>query len=115
MNASIQVKYLWTRRLGARLVLLSLFFGGVAGCAPAGTPPVALATPAPLSMPSPAASAEATLPSGWDTLCQPGTMRICHQPPGGHAMYQPGDVQWDPEYLQPQSPTDRSRTSSTSL
>jgi hypothetical protein len=72
MTIGIQVKYLWTRRLGVRLVLLSLFFGGVAGCAPMGTSPVDLATPTPLSMPSPAAPVEATLPSGWETYASQG-------------------------------------------
>ena len=50
--------------ISARIVLLSLLFGGVAGCAQVGTQPVDLATPtatAP-SIPSPTEAVEATLP-----------------------------------------------------
>jgi len=87
MSVEIQVKYLWTRRLGARLVLLSLFVGGVAGCAQVGTPPVDLATPTLLSMPSPAAPVEATLPSpsGWETYISQGQC--------GYAISHPSDMQ----------------------
>jgi hypothetical protein len=88
MNTGIRVKYLWTRRLGAGLVLISLFFGSVAGCTPAGTPPVAQATPAPLSTPSPAASAEATLPSGWETRTGAASQGQC-----GYAISHPVDMQ----------------------
>jgi hypothetical protein len=88
MNVGIQVKYLWMRRLGARLVFLSLFFGGVAGCAQVGTPPVDLATPAPLSTPSPAAPVEATLPSGWETRTGAASQGQC-----GYAISHPTDRQ----------------------
>ena len=81
MSVNIQLKYLLTRRL----VLLSLFLGGLAGCAPAGTPPVAPATPQPVLMPSPAASPEATLPSGWDTYVNQGQC--------GYAISHPSDMQ----------------------
>jgi len=75
MSVGIQVKYLWTRQLGTKLVVLSMLFGGVAGCAQVGTPPVDLATPTLLSMPSPAAPVEATLPSpsGWEAYASQGT------------------------------------------
>jgi hypothetical protein len=57
------------------LILLSILLMGVAGCAPAGTQPVDLATPTLPSIPSPTIPAipsatvpvEAPLPSGWDT------------------------------------------------
>ena len=81
MSVDIQLKYLLIRRL----VLLSLFFGGVAGCTPASTPPVTLATPQPVLMPSPAASPEATLPSGWDTYVSQGQC--------GYAISHPSDMQ----------------------
>ena len=84
MNVGIQMK-LWTRRLVARLLLLSLIFIGVAGCAQAGTPPVAQATSAPLSTPSPVAPAEATLPSGWETYASQGQC--------GYAISHPADMQ----------------------
>ncbi len=85
MNVDIQVKYLLTHRLVPGLVLLSLFFGGVAGCTPASTPPVDLATPHPVSMPSPAFPPEATLPSGWDTYVSLGEC--------GYAISHPADMQ----------------------
>jgi hypothetical protein len=75
MNIKMQGKHLWKRHPGVGLVMLSLFFGGVAGCAQVQTPPVTLATPppaSPVSMPSPAASPEATLPAGWDTYVSQG-------------------------------------------
>jgi hypothetical protein len=58
-----------SRRLVPGLVLLTLFFGGVAGCAPASTPLVDLVTPtlAAVPSPSPAAPVEATLPAGWES------------------------------------------------
>ena len=70
---------------GPGLVLLCLFFAGAAGCAPAGTPPVAPATPQPVLMPPPAASPEATLPSGWDTYVNQGQC--------GYAISHPSDMQ----------------------
>lgn len=87
MNALIQVKHLWTRRLGVKLVLLSLVFGGVAGCAPASTstPPVVLATPTLISMPSPTAPVEATLPAGWQTYASQGQC--------GYSINHPSDLQ----------------------
>jgi len=65
MSVDIQRTYLLTRWL----VLLSLFFGGVAGCAPASPSPVALATPTlpVVPSPSPAAPLETTLPAGWES------------------------------------------------
>ena len=81
MNVDLQVKYLLTQRL----LMLSLFFGGIAGCAPASTPTVAPVTPPPVSMPSPAASPEATLPSGWDTYVSQGQC--------GYAISHPADMQ----------------------
>jgi hypothetical protein len=88
MNRKQQVKHLWFRKLGARLIILSLFLGGVAGCAQVATPTVTLATPppaSPVSMPSPAASPEATLPSGWDTYVSQGQC--------GYAISHPADMQ----------------------
>jgi hypothetical protein len=85
MNIKTQVKQLLLRQPGAGLVVLGLFFGGVAGCAQVGTPPVALATPTLVSTPSPAAPAEATLPSGWETDTSQGQC--------GYAISHPADMQ----------------------
>ena len=87
MNIKMQVEHLWIRQPGARLVILSLLFGGMAGCAQVATPPVTQATPPPVSMPSPAASPEATLPSGWDTYVSQGQC--------GYAISHPADMQGD--------------------
>jgi hypothetical protein len=85
MNIKMQVKPLWLRQPGARLVILSLFLGGVVGCAQVGTPPVIPATPTLGSTPSPAAPAEATLPSGWETYTGQGQC--------GYAISHPADMQ----------------------
>ena len=85
MNIKIQVKHLWLRQPGARLVILSLFLGGVAACAQVGTPPVIPATPTLVSTPSPAAPTEATLPSGWETYTSQGQC--------GYAISHPADMQ----------------------
>ena len=85
MHRKMQVKHLWLRQLSARQVILSLFFGGVAGCAQVETPPVTLAPPPLVSMPSPAAPAEATLPSGWETYVSQGQC--------GYAISHPADMQ----------------------
>ena len=84
MKIKMLVKHLWLRQPGARLVILSLFLGGVAGCAQVETP-VTLATPTLLSTPSPAAPAEATLPSGWDTYVSQGQC--------GYTISHPADMQ----------------------
>ena len=60
MRIRTQVRDSWTRQLSTRLLILSLLFGGVAGCARAATP----LSPTPL--------VEATLPSGWETYTSPG-------------------------------------------
>jgi len=59
MSIRTQVRASWTDPLGLRLVLLSLLFGGVVGCAPRATQPVDLTTP---TLP-----VEVTLPSDWET------------------------------------------------
>lgn len=85
MNIRIQVTHLWIRQLNVRLVLLNLLLGAVAGCAPVSTPPVALATSTLLPTPSPAAPAEATLPSGWETYAGQGQC--------GYTISHPADMQ----------------------
>ena len=64
MSIRTQVRNSWTSQISVRLVLLSLVFGGVVGCAPRGTQPVALPTP---TLPIEATPVEVTLPSGWET------------------------------------------------
>ena len=64
MSIRTQVRNSWTSQLCLRLVLLSLVFGVVVGCAPQGTQPVALPTP---TLPADATPVEVTLPSGWET------------------------------------------------
>lgn len=66
MRVGTQMKHSWMR-LGGRLAVLSLLFGWLIGCAPAGTQPVELPTltpPAP-SVPSATTAVETTMPSGW--------------------------------------------------
>jgi hypothetical protein len=86
MNTKIQVNYLWV----SRMVILSLFFGGVAGCAPVNTPPVALATPTLLPAPSPVVPTEATLPSGWEAYTSQGQCRYDISHPAGMQMTSQG-------------------------
>lgn len=62
MSIRTQVRDSWTNQLGARLVILSLLFGGVVGCAPQATQPVDL----------PAVPPAPTLPSGWGTYTNDG-------------------------------------------
>lgn len=83
MNPETQLKDSWTNRLGARLVALSLLFGGIAGCAQVGTQPVDLAT----SMPSPPPPVESTLPSGWETHSASADQGQC-----GYAISHPSDM-----------------------
>jgi hypothetical protein len=59
MSIRTQVRDSWTSQVVVRLVILSLLFGAVVGCAPAGTQPVDPTAPPP--------PVEATLPSGWET------------------------------------------------
>ncbi len=62
----VQTPMRGTRRPGVRLVVLSLLFGGVAGCAQVATPPIVVATATSPSIPSPTAQVEATVPAGWE-------------------------------------------------
>ena len=82
------MKYLRAGRLGLRLMLLSLFLGGMAGCAQVSTPAVELATPTLLPTPSPAAPTEATLPSGWETRTGAAGQGQC-----GYTISHPADMQ----------------------
>ena len=79
MNRRTQVRDSWTSKLGVGLVLLSLLFGGVVGCAPQATQPVNLTTPPlpveatqPVDLITPTLQVEATLPSGWETYTNDG-------------------------------------------
>ena len=87
MSVDVQLKYLLMRRLVSGLALLCLFFSGVAGCAPASTPPVPLVTPTllPVLSPTPAAPVEATLPAGWESYES--------QAPCGYAVGHPSEMQ----------------------
>ncbi len=79
MSTRTQVRDLWTSQLSVRLVLLSLLFGGVAGCAAAGTQPTDPTT-APLAV-------QATLPSGWETHAVSADQGQC-----GYAIDHPADM-----------------------
>src|SRR5687767_6920072 len=57
MSTRTQMRDLRLGRFAVRVVFLSLLFGGVVGCAPAGTQPVDPTTAPPV--------VEETLPSGW--------------------------------------------------
>ena len=69
--------------ISARIVILSLLFSGVAGCAQVGTQPMDLAT----SMPSAPAPVESTLPSGWETRSASASQGQC-----GYAISHPSDM-----------------------
>lgn len=84
MNIRTQVRDSWIKQFSARLVVLSLVFGGVVGCAPAGTQPVVQATPTPPSIVAPTIPVETTLPSGWETFTNEGQC--------GFAISQPADI-----------------------
>ena len=75
--------------ISARIVILSLLFGWVAGCAQVGTQPVDLATPTPTapSIPSPTALVEATLPPGWETHSASANDGQC-----GYSISHPSDM-----------------------
>ena len=111
MSIRTQVRDSWTNQLGARLVLLSLLFAVVAGCAPATTQPVNQATPTllieatqpvdqatptplieatqPVALTTPTLPVEATLPSGWGTYTNQGQC--------GFAISHPANMEMDGE------------------
>lgn len=72
MNTRTQVRDSWKSQLGQRLVLVSLLFGGVVGCAPQATQPVDQATPTTPSIVAPTIPVEATVSSGWETYTNEG-------------------------------------------
>ena len=92
MNTKTQVRGPWMSQSGVRLVILSLLFGGVAGCATAGTQPVD-----PTTAPPPAAATqpivpttappaiEVTLPSGWESYTSQGQC--------GYSISHPADME----------------------
>lgn len=73
MIAGTRVRNSCTGQLGIRLIVLSVLFGGVAGCAQVSAPPFTLSATAPV---------EATVPSGWETHTSPGQCgyAISHPP-----------------------------------
>jgi hypothetical protein len=90
MSTRTQVRNSRLSYLGTSLVVLSLLFGGVAGCAQMGTQPVDLATPTPPPLPSPTTPIEAAVPSGWVTyanqscgfdISHPSDMEVIGQGP----------------------------------
>jgi len=96
MSIRTQVRNSWTGQLGVRLVLLSLLFAVVAGCAPATTQPVNQATSTPLieatqpvALTTPTLPVEATLPSGWGTYTNQGQC--------GFAISHPANMEMDGE------------------
>jgi len=94
MSIRTQVRDSWIKQFSARLVVLSLVFGGVVGCAPATTQPVNQATPTllieatqpvdqatptplieatqPVDQATPTPLIEVTLPSGWEMYTSQG-------------------------------------------
>jgi hypothetical protein len=92
MNKRTQIRDSRIGQLGVRLVILSLLFSGVAGCATAGTqpvdpttsaPPVAATQPVDPTATPPAV--EATLPSGWESYTNQGQC--------GYAISHPADME----------------------
>ena len=78
MSSRTQVRDSWTSPFVLRVVLLSLLFGGVAGCAPAAPQPVDPTTAPPVVV-------EATLPSGWESYTNPGSC--------GYTISHPADME----------------------
>ena len=96
MSIRTQVRNAWIGQLCLRLVLVSLLFAVVAGCAPAATQPVNQATPTPLieatqpvDLTTPTLPVEATLPSDWETYTNQGQC--------GFAISHPGNMEMDGE------------------
>jgi len=111
MSIRTRVRDSWTNQFGARLVILSLLFAVVAGCAPATTQPVHQATPTllieatqpvdqatptplieatqPGALTTPTLPVEATLPSGWGTYTNQGQC--------GFAISHPANMEMDGE------------------
>ena len=92
MSTRTQTRDPWTGQLAVRLVILTLFFGGVAGCGTVATQPVDPTTTAPpavatqLVNPTTAPPAvEATLPSGWEAYTSQG--------PCGYTISHPADME----------------------
>jgi hypothetical protein len=92
MSTKTQTRDSWTRQFGVSLVILSLIFGGIVGCAPAATQPVepTTAPPAvevtqPIDPTTTPPAVEATQPSGWETHTNPG--------PCGYVISHPADMQ----------------------
>jgi hypothetical protein len=92
MRTRTQMRDLWLGRFAVGLVFLSLLFGGVVGCAPAGTQPVEPTIPAPTvaaTEPVEPTTAppvvEETLPSGWVSYTNPG--------PCGYTISHPADME----------------------
>lgn len=77
MSARMQVKHLWSSWLSTKLVIVSLLFGGVAGCAPVVSP----ATPTLLPDPSPTVPIEATMPPEWETYTSQSCEYAISYPP----------------------------------
>lgn len=78
MGTRTQMRDSGTRQFGPSLVILSLLFGGVVGCAPAATQPVEAAAPPlveatqPVDPTSVPPVVEATPPSGWESYTSSG-------------------------------------------
>ena len=89
-----QVRDSWTSQLGLRLVLLSLLFGGVVGCAPRATQPLDLATPTPPSIVAPTNPVEATVSSGWETYTNEGQCGLAISHPANMDLTSEGPYSW---------------------
>jgi hypothetical protein len=92
MSTRTQTRDSWTVPFDVSLVILSLLFGGIAGCAPAATqpvepttaPPVVEATQ-PIDPTTTPPMVETMQPSGWETYTSPG--------PCGYAISHPADME----------------------
>lgn len=89
MNIRTQVKHSSIRQLSARLIILSLLFGGIAACAQ-----VTVAAPTSLPIPSPTAPVEATPPSGWETYTDQGECRYAISHPAEMEGASQGTYSW---------------------
>lgn len=94
MNSRSQMRISWTKWLGAKLVVLSMLFGGLTGCASIGAQPVDLATHTALPMPSPTTPIEAPIPAGWTTYTNQSCGFDVSYPPGMQVTNQ-GTYSWN--------------------
>jgi len=89
MSIRTQVRDSWTSQLSTRLLILSLLFGAVVGCAPRATQPVEPITPI-----TPTPLVAATAPSGWETYTGQGQCGYAISHPANIDLTSEGPYSW---------------------